>query len=330
MITYALRRLLLLIPTYVGITAVTFGVIHLSPGSPTLFHGSDGGSQEMSEASWKRLESHFGLDRPLHVQYGQWLTRSVRLDFGTSFSDGRAVLQKIAEKLPWTLLLSTISIVGGLLISIPIGIRSAARRGGFFDRISGVLLYAMFSVPSYVVAMLLIVAVVVIPIEAIPISGVRADHFASMTPLEKIGDISRHLLLIAICFTYPSLAFQSRFVRGNMLDVLGQDYIRTARSKGLNERAVIWRHGFGNTLIPMITLLGLLLPTVISGSVILEVMFQIPGIGKLFYDAVLQRDFPTVMGLSSLTAMLVLLATLLADLAYGLADPRVRYDSARA
>ena len=138
------------------------------------------------------------------------------------------------------------------------------------------------------------------------------------------------MLLIAICFTYPALAYQSRFVRGNMLEVLGQDFIRTARGKGLSESVVVWQHGFRNTFVPMITLLGLLLPTVVSGSVILEVMFQYPGVGRLFYEAVLERDYPTVMALSSLTAMLVLMATLVADLAYAWADPRIRYDDARA
>ncbi len=330
MLTYALRRVLLLVPTYVGITAVTFAVVHLAPGEPTLLTDDAGMSQAMSEATFQRLEAHFGLDQPLHVQYGRWLWRSLTLDFGQSFSDSRPVLVKIGERLPWTLLLSVISLAGGLVISIAIGVRSAMRSGGRFDRVISTLLYALYSVPSYVAAMLLIVAVVVIPIPGIPVSGAYADDVASMSFGGKLVSIGQHLLLIAICFTYPSLAYQSRLVRGNMMEVLEQDYVRTARAKGLTESAVVWRHGFRNTFVPMITLLGLLLPTVVSGSVILEVMFQYPGVGRLFYEAVLQRDYPTVMALSSLTAMLVLLATLIADLAYAWADPRIRYDDARA
>ncbi len=326
MFRYILKRLILAVPTFLGITVVTFAVIHLAPGDPLDRLVDESVPAETSRHTYELLERHFGLDQPLHTQYATWLRRIVTLDFGNSIPDHRPVWDKISERLPWTLGVAMLSMVFGLVLAVPIGVRSATRRGGWFDSVSGTLLYALYSVPSYVTAMVLIVIVVTVPIEWLPIRGAYSDGFDDLPAWGKTADLFKHFLLITICFTYPALAFQARFVRGNLLEVLQQDYVRTARAKGLSDRRVVIRHAMRNTMIPLVTYLGMLFPTVIAGSAILEVMFAWPGIGRLMFDSILQRDYPTVMALSVITAVLVQIGTLLADVSYAWLDPRIRYD----
>ncbi|MEE9294028.1 MAG: ABC transporter permease [Phycisphaerae bacterium] len=322
---YIAKRIVLAVPTFFGITVVTFAVIHLAPGDPLRRQVDDTMSSEMSARSYEQLRAYFGLDQPLYIQYGRWVGRLLTLDLGHSFSDHRPVWEKIRERLGWTLLVALLSMVIGLLVAIPIGVYSAVRPNGWFDTAAGTILYGLYSVPSYVMAMVLIVAVVTLPVDWIPIRNAYSDRFDELSLLGQAVDLLAHVLLITICYTYPSLAFQTRFVRQNLLEVLQQDYIRTARAKGLTAWRVVVRHGFRNTLIPLITYLGLLFPTIVGGSAILEVMFNWPGIGRLMFDSVLQRDYPTVMALSVITAVLVQAATLLADLCYAWADPRIRH-----
>ncbi len=325
MMRYTIHRLLLAVITFLGITLVTFSVIQLAPGDPIAMQVSPELGLEMSQHTYETLRAHWGLDQPISTQYVRWLKRLLTLDFGRSISDHRPVWDKIAERLPWTIALSVLAMGISLLISIPTGVYSAVRKGRTFDTAVGTLLFALYSVPGYVTAIVLITAVAHIPIDWLPISGVRSEGFADLSLSGRVVDLAKHFLLITICFTYPLLAFQSRFVRSNMLEAIGQDYIRTARAKGLDERSVMLRHGLRNTLIPIVTLMGLMLPSVLSGSAILEVMFQWPGIGRLMFNAISQRDYFTVMGISSIVAVVVLLGTLLTDLAYAWVDPRVRY-----
>ncbi len=326
MIRYIVKRLLLAIPTFLGITVVTFAVVHLAPGDPAQQQADSATGGEISTHDYEQLRAYWGLDQPLYVQYGRWLGRLVTLDFGHSFFDHRPVWDKIAERLPWTLTLSVMSIVAGLILAIPIGVYSAVKKDGWFDTSVGTLLYALYSVPNYVMAMALIVLVVTMGIDWLPIGGAMSDGFDDLTWAEKLFDLAKHFVLIGVCFTYPAIAFQSRFVRGNMLEVLRQDYIRTATAKGASRVSVVVKHAFRNTLIPLISLLGLVFPTVVSGSAILEVMFNWPGAGRLMYTSIMQRDYPTVMALAVITAVLVQLGTLLADIAYAWADPRLRRD----
>jgi len=325
MIRYAARRLALAIPTLLGITLVTFAVIRLAPGDPAMAGEGRGGTLTLSPETYARLSAAYGLDRPAWRQYVAWLWDLLRMDFGRSFHDGRPVADKIAERLPVTLLLAGGAAFLSLSFSIPIGLLSAARRGGVFDRLAGIVLYALYSVPRYVMAMVLI-CLVGVEWGWLPFYGSTSEGFADLPWLGKTGDLLRHFTLIVVCFTYPLVAYQARFVRANLLEVMGQDFIRTARGKGLREWTVITRHAMPNTLIPLITMLGLLLPSLLGGSVILETMFGWPGLGQLMFAATLQRDYPTVMGLTVVTASLVLLGTLLTDLAYAAADPRVRYE----
>ncbi len=324
---YLTRRLLLAIPTFLGITVITFAIVHLAPGDPLQSQSLDGvGGVGVSPQVYEQMRSYWGLDLPLYEQYARWLGRLVRLDFGQSFTDHRPVLEKIAERLPWTLSLAVVSLGLGLAAAIPIGVWSAVRRGGWFDRVSGTLLFGAYSVPNYVMALGLVMLVVWWPIDWLPTGGVRSDDFDRLTTVGKLGDLAKHYFLITFCFAYPSVAYQARFVRGSMLEVLRQDYMRTAAAKGLASGGVVWGHGFRNALMPLVTMLGLLFPTLMSGSVILEVIFNWPGIGRLFYSAVGQRDYPTVMALSVMGAGMVLVGTLLADVGYCLVDPRVRVD----
>jgi len=326
MLSYALRRILLALPTLFGITLVTFLVINLAPGDPASVQADQVMDPRVSIRVYEQLREYYGLDKPLMARYGEWLKRIVTLDFGNSMTpDSRKVTVKIMERLPATLSLAALSLGIGFILAIPIGLLSGARRNGWFDTVSSTILYALYAIPSYVMAIPLILWIS-IGLDWLPFQGMKSDNFEQLTTMGKAADLARHYVLITFCFTYGALAFQSRFVRQNLLEVFRQEYILTARAKGVGETTVVLKHAFRNTLIPLVTLFGITFPQILGGSVILEVMFNWPGIGRLFFESILQRDYPTLMALSFITAFLVLLGTLLADLLYGVVDPRVRYD----
>ena len=326
MLVYTLKRILLSVPTLIGITIVTFLIINLAPGDPAKFQSQEIMDPRVSIRVYEKLREYYGLDKPVMQRYVDWMGRLVKLDFGESMStDRRPVLDKIKERLWPTISLAILSITLSMLLSIPIGIYAAARQDRFFDTLSSTILYALYSVPSYVMAVPLILLVGV-QWNLLPFQGMVSDNHDQMTAWGQFLDTAKHYVLITFCFSFGAWAYYSRFVRQNMLEVLRQDYIRTARSKGVSEFQVIVRHGFRNTLIPVVTMLGLILPGIIGGSVILEVMFNWPGMGRLFFESMLSRDYPTIMALEFISACLVLLGTLLADLGYALVDPRVRYE----
>ncbi|MFB3784900.1 MAG: ABC transporter permease [bacterium] len=326
MLSYTIRRILLALPTLFGITLVTFLVINLAPGDPASVQAGQVMDPRVSIRVYEQLREYYGLDKPLIVRYGDWLKRIVTLDFGNSMTpDSRKVTVKILERLPATLSLAVLSLSVGFALAIPIGLLSGARRNGWFDTVSSTILYALYAIPSYVMAIPLILWIS-IGLDLLPFQGMKSDNYEQLTTIGKAADLAKHYVLITFCFTYGALAFQSRFVRQNLLEVFRQEYILTARAKGVGETTVVLKHAFRNTLIPLVTLFGITFPQILGGSVILEVMFNWPGIGRLFFESILQRDYPTLMALSFITAFLVLLGTLLADLLYAVADPRVRYD----
>ncbi len=325
MLNYTLRRLAYVIPTLIGITIVTFLIINLAPGDPVTVVQGGSMNAGFSREAYDQMLSLYGLDQPLHVRYLTWLKRLVTFDFGDSFHARRPVIQLIMERLPATLALNIASLFIALLIAIPLGLLSALRQNTAFDKINGTILYMLYSLPDFWVALLLIMLFGV-KLQILPFFGMESLDARDLGFLGYWLDRARHMVLPTICLTYGSLAFLSRFVRGSTLEVIRQDFVRTARAKGLDEEHVVYTHVFRNTLIPVLTMLGLLLPTLISGSIILETIFSWPGIGALFYESVMSRDYPTVMGLSFITALMVLLSTLLADLMYAWADPRVVYD----
>ena len=302
------RKVLWMLLVLWGITLISFWVIHLAPGSPTDMETTL--NPLAGEAARQRLEALYGLDKPLHVQYLDWLARLVRLDFGLSMSaDGRPVLDKIMERLPLTVGMNVISLILTLIIAIPIGILSACRQNSLLDRGVTVFVYLGFAMPSFWLALLLML-----------FFGIHLQWL----PVDKVLDLARHLALPILVYTIGSLAGMSRYMRACMLEVLRQDYILTAQAKGLSPRTIIWRHALRNALLPVITLLGLSVPGLIGGSVIIESIFALPGLGQLFYAAVMARDYTMIMGNLVLGAVLTLLGNLLADVCYGLADPRIR------
>ena len=321
------RKTLWLAVVLLGITLLSFFVIHLAPGSPTDLETTMNPLAD-SDAR-ERLNALYGLDRPLHEQYFSWLKRMVVLDFGDSMSsDPRPVIDKIAEALPLTLCLNGATLLFTLLIAVPLGVAGAARRNGVFDRITTILVFVGFSMPTFWLALLLMMFFAV-DLGWFPLSGLTSLDFQQLSPLGKTLDLLRHLAMPLIVTVFTGLAGLSRFVRASVIDALRQDYILTARAKGLPERVVLFRHALRNALLPVITILGLSVPGLIGGSVIIESIFALPGMGQLFYKAVMARDYPLIMGNLVIGAVLTLAGNLLADLCYGLADPRIRTGTVR-
>jgi len=320
---YALRRLLLAIPLLVGITFVSFLVIHLAPGEPVELQTGDLSVQ--GDARQKQaLRELYGLDQPLPVQYGRWLSRLARLDFGRSFSpDGRPVLTKIAERLPVTLLLNVVEMLIILALAVPIGVLSATRQYSTFDKVTTVFVFLGFATPDFWLALLLMILFGV-QLGWLPISGLRSFNWEYLSFWQQQVDFLAHLVLPIAVATFGGLAGFSRYMRQSMLEVVRQDYIQSARAKGLAERVVIGKHALRNAMLPIVTILGLSLPGLIGGSVIVESVFAIPGMGQLMVQAVFERDYPVIMGNLVIVASLTLVANLIADLAYGLVDPRIR------
>lgn len=317
-----LHKTLWVAAIFFGITLISFAVIHLAPGSPTDMQTT---LNPLATAETRaRLEKIYGLDRPLPVQYADWLGKLVRFDFGQSLSgDHRPVWDKIRERLPLTFSMNIVSLLLTLAVAVPIGVISARRQGGLFDRAATILVFIGFAMPGFWLALLLMLLFgIVWPV--LPISGLTSMDFATLSPLGKLLDLSRHLVLPIFIYTFGSLAGMSRFLRSSMLEVLRQDYILTARAKGLPERIVIYKHALRNALLPVITILGLSVPGLIGGSVIIESIFALPGLGQLFYQSVMARDYPLIMGNLVLGAILTLAGNLLADAGYALADPRIR------
>lgn len=305
-----------------GITVVSFVVIHLAPGSPTDLQTTL--NPYAGEAARMRLEALYGIDRPLHEQYIDWFSRLLHLDFGNSMSsDARPVMEKICERLPLTIGMNVASLFLTLLLAIPIGVLSAWKQGSLFDRGMTVLVFLGFAMPGFWLALLLMLFCG-LEHQWLPLSGLTSLDFASLSLWGKAMDIVSHLVLPITVITVGSIAGMSRFTQASMLEVLRQDYILTARAKGLSARVVIFRHALRNALLPVITLLGLSVPGLIGGSVIIETIFALPGLGQLFYTAVMARDYPLIMGNLVLGAILTLTGNMLADICYGLADPRIR------
>ncbi|MBI4635754.1 MAG: ABC transporter permease [Candidatus Rokubacteria bacterium] len=324
MLGYALRRLILAVPLLIGITFISFLVIHLAPGEPVeLQAGGDLSAQSSAQAK-QLLRETYGLDKPLHVQYWNWLMRFVRLDFGRSFApDGRPVLQKIAERLPVTLLLNTVEMLIIIALAVPIGVLSATRQYSIFDKITTIFVFVGFATPDFWLALLLMILFGV-QLGWLPISGLRSLNWEYLSFWAQQWDFLSHLALPILVATFGGLAGFSRYMRQSMLEVVRQDYIQSARAKGLAERVVIGKHALRNALLPIVTILGLSLPGLIGGSVIVESIFAIPGMGQLMVQAVFERDYPVIMGNLVIVSTLTLLANLAADVAYGLVDPRIR------
>ena len=327
---YLLRRLLLIIPTFVGVSLITFAVIQLAPGSPLTvrLQGAEGGmnSAAASKEIVEQTKALYGLDKPMPQRYALWLWRLVRLDFGESYKDHRPVIDKITEALPITLQLNLLSVFIAYLIAIPIGVYSATRQYTLVDSSLTLLLFILYSVPSFWAAtMLLMLFTSGDYWQLFPSYGMQTIGSESWPWHQRLGDRLWHYALPLFCYTYASLAGISRYMRASMLETIRQDYIRTARAFGFKERTVVYRYAMRNSLIPIVTLFGALLPSLIGGSVIVESIFSIPGMGRLAFESVLSRDYPTIMGVFTITALLTMVGLLLSDLLTALVNPRVSF-----
>ncbi|MDZ4712259.1 MAG: ABC transporter permease [bacterium] len=333
MTEYVIKRILLFIPTLIIITMITFLVCRLAPGDPTEM--KIGATQEaqktdaknqMTEQAKEFYKKKFGLDKPLPIQYFIWIGNMLQGDFGNSFKDNRPVLDKITERLPVSITISFLSFMLIYTIAIPIGIYSAARQYSLLDRSTTVLLFILYSLPNFWVATLAIVFLCNVEyLKIFPTAGIRSENFDTLGSFDKFKDLFMHLFLPVTVTSLAAFAFLSRQMRSSMLEVIRQDYIRTARAKGLSERKVIMKHALRNSLIPIITLIGGLLPAMVGGSIIVETIFSIPGIGQLAFQAILDRDYPLIMAELVIASLLTVVGILVVDILYSFVDPRIAF-----
>jgi peptide/nickel transport system permease protein len=310
-----------MVPLIFGITLITFAVIHLAPGGPVEVEAQM--SLKSSAQARENLKRLYGLDKPLHIQYLEWLKRFVKLDFGTSFVDGKKVADKIGERIPVTLKINVLSLFLIVIIAIPVGILSAVKQYSLFDKLTTLFVFVGFSTPAFWLALIMMI-IFGVTLGLLPISGMQSIDVSGMSFLERAMDQAKHLILPVLLSAFGGIAGFSRYSRSSMLEVIRQDYIRTARAKGLKESEIIFTHALRNALMPIVTILGLAVPGLIGGSVIFESIFAIPGMGQLFWMSTMSRDYPTIMGILVIGAILTLIGNLIADISYAVVDPRIR------
>lgn len=327
--SFIIKRILSLIPLLIGISLVSFFIVHLAPGKPTdVGMGIQPLQSKMSQEAREKLIKLYELDKPLVQQYFIWLKKLVIFDFGKSFVDGRPVVEKILERLPITVAINLLALLIVYLIAIPLGVISALRKDSFSDRILTFLIFIGFSVPSFWLALVMIHKFSV-QLGWFPVSGIVSLDFEFYSFPKKILDIVHHLILPLCVIVVGSIAGLSRYMRQGMLNVLSEDYIRTANAFGLPKNKVIYNYALRNALLPIITLLGLSLPGIISGSLIFETIFNIPGLGRLMYEAAFSRDYNIIMAVLVMSAFLTLLGNFFADIVYAYVDPRIKYQGKR-
>lgn len=323
MTTFLIRRLAYAALTFFGITIATFALIHAVPGDPISFYVGRAGMRGVPPELLASIRSEYHLDEPMPAQYVHWLRAAATLDFGRSIVDRRPVRDRVLEKLPNTVALNVVAFLLAAVIGVPLGLWSARRSGRPVERATALGFFLLFSLPSFWVALLLM-QFFAVRLDLFPLFGMTSDAYLEMGGPERVLDRLRHLALPVITLTYAQLAIFARFTKSALTEVIRQDFITAARARGAGSAAVLWNHALRNALIPLITLAGLTIPSLISGSVIVEQIFQWDGIGLLYLQSIFARDYATVMGLTVVTAVVTLFASLLADVLYAFADPRVR------
>lgn len=308
----------------IGISLLMFVIMHLAPGDPASMRY--GLNPEVTESARADFKAMYDLDKPVLTQYLLWIKRFFSLDFGRSLIDDRPVIQKVASRLPATLLLQATSLAVIFLIALPIGIISAVRRNSLFDKVSTVLVFIGYAMPTFWLALLLIL-IFGYRLQWFPVSGMSPWYTAYLGDLARFKDLIWHLVLPVTATAFGGLAALSRYSRSSMIEVMGEKYILTARAKGLTEKRVIFVHALKNALLPIVTIMGLTLPALISGSFIFETIFAWPGMGRLGYEAIMGYDYPVVMGVGVVATLLTLLGILLSDIMYAVVDPRIRLGS---
>jgi peptide/nickel transport system permease protein len=319
MASFILRRLAQMFVTLVGISIISWVIITLAPGGPIGLTLDPKASPKVIEQMMK----NYDLDKPVYQQYFLWLKK---LFTGKlySFKDGRPVMQKISERIWNTLLLNLVATIIIFSLAIPLGVFSAKRQYSFLDNLGTFGAYLGVSAPSFWLAYLLILGTVLL--FGYPVLGMRSFVTEDFTTTEIVLDRIWHLMLPSIIMAIHGIASLSRYTRSSMLEVIRQDYIRTAKAKGVSEETVYYKHGLRNAMLPTITIFGFMIPGLIGGSIIMETVFAWPGIGQLAYQAILARDYPVLMTLNTIAAVLTLIGNFIADILYGIADPRIRYE----
>lgn len=334
MLTYLLRRLLIAIPTFLGITIVTFVIINSAPGGPIeqklqkiqMGGGEGGRGTGISQEVLDGLVKQYGFDKPLHERYWIWLKNITRLDFGESFSYQEPVIDVISSKFPVSLQFGIASLLLTYIICIPLGVKKAIGAGGLFDQVSGIVLYIMVSIPPLVLGIFLIVWFAGGSyFDWFPIGGIKSDAYDTLSLAGKIWDRAYHFILPLACYVMGGFTELTMLVRNSMLDIIRSDFVRTARAKGLEDTKVYFKHALRNALIPVATGLGGFLRVFLAGSLIVETIFNLDGIGLLGYQSILSRDYNVIMGLTFISAMLLLLGNIMSDFIYVLVDPRIDF-----
>lgn len=340
MFNYLVRRTVLMLPTLLGITLLVFFIINLAPGSPIeqqlqalKFSGSaeaadagGSGGATVSKEVLDALKKQYGFDKPVHERYWIWLKNLAVLDFGESFTYEEEVTDVIISKFPVSLQFGIVSLILSYLISIPLGVFKAIKHGSRFDFITSFILFVAYSIPGFMLAIILIVFLAGGSfLDIFPIGGLYSDFYDEMNSWERIVDRIYHFILPLICYTIGSYTTLTLLMKNSLLEEIKKDYIRTARAKGLDEHVVYFKHALRNALIPIVTGLGGFLGIFFAGSLLLEKIFQLDGIGLLGFNSVLSRDYNVIMGLLAIQALLMLIGNIISDIAYVLVDPRIDF-----
>ncbi len=312
---YLVKRLVGAVPLLFFITVISFAIIHLAPGGPAeIYLGTSANPESVAQ-----INHALGLDQPIYIQYVKWMFALLHGNFGTSFTTGQPVIQDILQALPVTLYLVGSAFILGWLIGIAVGVAEALKPYTRLDYLLTVVSFVLISIPVFYLGLLLILFFTVY-LGWLPSIGMVTQG----APFSFL-DLARHMVMPVAALTAVEVGFRARFVRASMLEALSEDFIRTARAKGLTGTVVVYKHALRNALLPLVTLFGLALPALFGGSVLIENVFSLPGIGRLQVSAVFARDYPTVMAVNTIAAVLVVVGNLLADLMYGWVDPRIRY-----
>lgn len=319
MFNYIIRRILIAVPLIFGVLTLTFFIIRLAPGDPSSFFIQPGISPKVAE----QMREQYGLNDALPIQYLKWLGNIVQGDFGRSFSRQQPVFTVISEVLPNTLILAVCGLVGQFIIGILLGITSAVRQGTAVDK--GLTISALFiySMPEFWLGLMLII-IFSLKLGILPASNLNEVGAESLGMAEFLLDRIKHLILPVIVLSLGSAAGLARYVRGSMLEVIRQDYIRTARAKGLDEQAVIFRHTLRNALLPVVTIVGGSLPVLIGGALFVETIFALPGMGRVGVEAVFARDYPLIIAVTFLSGTMIVIGNLVSDVLYAVVDPRIK------
>jgi microcin C transport system permease protein len=343
-LNYFIRRLLLVVPTFIGITLVCYGIVNVVPGGPVEqmimqmkgigtgeSRTGSGAAVSVSADQRKAIEKHFEFDKPFFVRYGNWLVRDrLGLRMESYKYPNKTAWQLIRERFPVSLIFGITGLVVSYIICIPLGIGKALRNGSTFDLASSVVVFTGYAFPALAFGMMvkmLFCGTVDRLWDVFPLSGFHSDHYDTLLWLGRVGDIARHMFLPVLCYVLGNFAILTLLVKNSLLEQIGKDYVRTVLAKGGSARHAIWRHALRNAMIPLATGLGGILSVMFAGSVLIEQIFEIPGMGRLSLDAIVGHDYPVFMGILSLTSLLGLAGNIVSDLCYVLIDPRIDFQA---